>query len=193
VSCVSLIASLARRDNLEFLQWLRQFWDRNYSGEGYDPVARRKGVAAEPPATMAPLAAGRAGGLSAGGTRAGGKTPVGGYRSSSTQPNEATILLQAQVKELSGHLEGLEKERDFYFEKVRFCDNVSRPRSHLILCDGTAARHRNSCAATGRSIRSRRERRCDFEGDTEDPIFHRGTFCLPLIIPRLLTPQAGRL
>lgn len=51
----------------------------------------------------------------------GGKTPVGGYRSGSAQPNEAVQLLQAQVKELSAHLEGLEKERDFYFEKVSFC------------------------------------------------------------------------
>ncbi len=30
-------------------------------------------------------------------------------------------LLQAQLKEMGGHLEGLEKERDFYFEKVSFC------------------------------------------------------------------------
>lgn len=33
--------------------------------------------------------------------------------------NEAVQHLQTQVKELSTHLEGLEKERDFYFEKVR--------------------------------------------------------------------------
>jgi len=99
---------------------MKRFWDSNFGGEGYDPVARRKGVPMEAPATMAPLATGRPGGLSAGGSRTGGKTPIGGYRSASTQPNEAVMLLQNQVKELSGHLEGLEKERDFYFEKVRF-------------------------------------------------------------------------
>jgi len=42
-----------------------------------------------------------------------------GTRSASTQPNEAVQQLTVQVKELSAHLEGLEKERDFYFNKLR--------------------------------------------------------------------------
>jgi microtubule-associated protein, RP/EB family len=71
------------------------------------------------PATVAPLATGRStSGLGVGGGRAGGKTPVGGFRSGSAQPNEAIQQLQLQIKDLNGHLEGLEKERDFYFEKV---------------------------------------------------------------------------
>jgi len=37
------------QDNLEFLQWIKKFWDRNYSGEPYDPVGRR-GASNEPPA-----------------------------------------------------------------------------------------------------------------------------------------------
>lgn len=98
---------------------MKRFWDQNYGGQGYDPVARRKGVPMEPPATIAPLATGGSrANLNVGGTRSGGKTPIGGHRSGSTQPNEAVQALQNQVKELSGHLEGLEKERDFYFEKV---------------------------------------------------------------------------
>ncbi|KAF5380791.1 hypothetical protein D9757_007137 [Collybiopsis confluens] len=109
------------QDNLEFLQWIKRFWDQNYGGQGYDPVARRKGAPTDSPATIAPLAAGggRTAGLNVGGTRAGGRTPISGHRSGSTQPNEAVQLLQAQVKEMSVHLEGLEKERDFYFEKLR--------------------------------------------------------------------------
>ena len=31
------------QDNLEFLQWMKGFFDRNYSGQDYDPVARRSG------------------------------------------------------------------------------------------------------------------------------------------------------
>lgn len=88
----------------------------------------------EVPATVAPLNAGRSGsstgGLSAGGARAGGRTPVGGFRSGSAQPNEAVQLLQVQVKELNSHLEGLEKERDFYFEKVR---KMMIPRDLLLV------------------------------------------------------------
>lgn len=57
------------RDNLEFLQWVKRFWDANYGGQGYDPVARRKGAPADPPATIAPLGPSTSRtGLSAGGT-----------------------------------------------------------------------------------------------------------------------------
>lgn len=37
------------QDNLEFLQWLKKFWDRNFPGDVYDAVARR-GAANEPAA-----------------------------------------------------------------------------------------------------------------------------------------------
>ncbi|KAF9944848.1 hypothetical protein BGZ72_001910 [Mortierella alpina] len=35
------------QDNLEFLQWLKKFWDRNFPGDHYDAVARR-GASNEP-------------------------------------------------------------------------------------------------------------------------------------------------
>ena len=98
---------------------MKRFWDSNYGGHAYDAVARRKGVPVESSATVAPLSTPASAALGVGGGRAGGRTPVGGFRSGSAQSNEAVSQLQAQVKELSTHLEGLEKERDFYFEKVR--------------------------------------------------------------------------
>lgn len=110
------------RDNLEFLQWMKRFWDSNFGGQGYDAVARRRGAPADTPATIAPLApasSSRSTGLGVGGgLRSGGKTPISGHRSGSTQPSEALQNLQAQLREMSTHLEGLEKERDFYFAKV---------------------------------------------------------------------------
>ena len=106
------------RDNLEFLQWIKRFWDSNYGGQGYDAVARRRGAPTDTPATIAPLSGPRsASGLGATG-RSGGKTPISGHRAGSTQPNEAMQSLQAQLQEMSTHMEGLEKERDFYFAKV---------------------------------------------------------------------------
>ncbi|KAE9394468.1 microtubule binding protein [Gymnopus androsaceus JB14] len=118
---VEKLVKCKMQDNLEFLQWIKRFWDQNYGGQGYDPVARRKGAPTDTPATIAPLSTGnsRAGGLNVGASRAGGRTPISGHRSGSTQPNEAVQHLQAQLKEMGGHLEGLEKERDFYFEKLR--------------------------------------------------------------------------
>jgi RP/EB family microtubule-associated protein len=116
---VEKLVKCKMQDNLEFLQWMKRFWDANYGGHPYDPVARRKGVPMEAPATVAPLAPARSNpsGLNVGAVRSGGRTPIGG-RAGSTQP-EAVQQLHAQVKDLSNHLEGLEKERDFYFEKLR--------------------------------------------------------------------------
>ena len=109
---------------MEFLQWLKRFWDSNYGGQPYDAVGRRKGAPMEP-ATVAPLSTPiSAAALSVAGRAGGGRTPVGGFRSGSAQSNEAVSQLQAQVKELSTHLEGLEKERDFYFEKVCKLENM---------------------------------------------------------------------
>lgn len=31
------------QDNLEFLQWMKRFFDIKYNGSGYDPLTRRKG------------------------------------------------------------------------------------------------------------------------------------------------------
>ena len=120
----SVIRLTGIRDNLEFLQWIKRFWDQNYQGHGYDPVSRRRGAPTDTPVTIAPLAPTQRGGLgpslsTAGGSRVGGRTPISGHRSASTQPNEAIQALQAQLKEMSTHMEGLEKERDFYFAKVR--------------------------------------------------------------------------
>ncbi len=80
-------------------------------------MARRRGAPTDTPSTIATLAPTARGGGHAPVGRAGGKTPIGGHRAGS-QPNEAVLNLQAQLKEMSTHLEGLEKERDFYFAKV---------------------------------------------------------------------------
>ncbi|KAJ6471286.1 microtubule binding protein [Mycena vitilis] len=119
------------QDNLEFLQWLRKFWDANYAGGEYDAIGRRKGDAALPPSSHAASshtsrapASSHTTSLStravaahngAAGARAGGRTPVGGAR---VTPAELQAL-HAQVAELGGQVEGLERERDFYFEKLR--------------------------------------------------------------------------
>lgn len=45
---------------------------------------------------------------------------MSGHRAGSAAAvnHEQVLNLQAQLKEMSAHLEGLEKERDFYFAKV---------------------------------------------------------------------------
>ncbi|KAF8649003.1 hypothetical protein AX16_006117 [Volvariella volvacea WC 439] len=120
------------QDNLEFLQWIKRFWDANYGGQPYDPVARRKGVPVDTPSTIAPLTTPASASRSTsanlhvgGGTgRAGGKTPIGGHRSASAASNEAIHYLQNQIKDLGAQLEGCEKERDFYFFKLRKIEDM---------------------------------------------------------------------
>ncbi|CAE6479352.1 unnamed protein product [Rhizoctonia solani] len=120
---VEKLVKCKMQDNLEFLQWLRRFWESAYSGQPYDPVARRRGAPADPPTTIAPLRAGPGhAGLSASTTArgpAGRKTPVGAGRTGSAAGGAELQAARDQIKELSAHLEGLEKERDFYFAKLR--------------------------------------------------------------------------
>ena len=117
-----------RRDNLEFLQWIKKFWDANYGGQPYDPVGRRRNAPTDTPATIAAIGGGTrhasGAGLHASGARPGGRTPVGGPRAGSAQSNEQLQALRSQLAEMSTHLEGLEKERDFYFSKVRIASVI---------------------------------------------------------------------
>ncbi|KAH9480097.1 Microtubule-associated protein RP/EB family member 1 [Psilocybe cubensis] len=135
---VEKLVKCKMQDNLEFLQWMKRFWDANYGGQGYDAVARRKGAPMEGPATVAPLNTSRATpavGLGVG-ARTGGRTPIGGHRSGSALSNEAVQHLQEQVKELSSHLEGLEKERDFYFEKLRDIEILVQAQMETLESEG---------------------------------------------------------
>jgi hypothetical protein len=148
---------------------MKRFWDTNYPGHPYDPVARRRGQSTDTPATLAPIASSRATnvpGIAA--ARSGGKTPVGGHRSGSASAvnHEQVLGLQAQLKEMSAHLEGLEKERDFYFAKVCVRSSFLLSEARVFLCIflaltrfcRLATRYRDLGAATDGRSRKRRPR-----------------------------------
>jgi hypothetical protein len=104
----------------------------------------------------------------------GGKTPVGGPRATaaSNNNNVAVQALTAQVAEMSLGVEALEKERDFYFEKVRVAldpsvDCVFDP----LWCHPRAApRHRDPGAAADGGARGGGSGRRDVARDSEDPV-----------------------
>lgn len=82
------------------MQWIKRFWDQNCPGTPYDPAARRKGAPTDTPHTLAPVAPRKVGGpgLTAGGGRPGGKTPVGGKDiQQSAEPRLVLIFLLLQV------------------------------------------------------------------------------------------------
>lgn len=122
-------------DNLEFLQWMKRYYDINYNGEGYDAVGRRKGQD-----LFYILGGGKVGG--SGGTKAdvkpkstassgaskigAGAKPkaavtaaVAGKKSAEAGANADVKQLQSELSEAKLNMDTLEKERDFYFGKLR--------------------------------------------------------------------------
>ncbi|XP_037046928.1 microtubule-associated protein RP/EB family member 1 isoform X5 [Bradysia coprophila] len=136
------------QDNFEFLQWFKKFFDANYDGKEYDASAAREnlpmglGVGSTsklnssgppkrtaiatatapkakpivPTRTVAPVSRAPAGGL-------GSKPKVAGHESNGGAHNAVNSHqideLSNQVMDMKLNLEGLEKERDFYFSKLR--------------------------------------------------------------------------
>lgn len=97
------------QDNLEFLQWTKRYWDMNFPDQDYDAVARRKGGGLPPAGGPAPRVA------SAGAGARRGVTPTAGR----PKPSAASAALQQENATLKETVVGLERERDFYFNKLR--------------------------------------------------------------------------
>lgn len=105
------------QDNLEFLQWTKRYWDQYFPGGEYDAVARRRGSGAPPPSSApAPRAP-------AGGAARRGVTPTTGARvpkaAAAGGGGAASAALHAENNTLKETVAGLERERDFYFSKLR--------------------------------------------------------------------------
>lgn len=107
------------QDNLEFLQWTKRFWDQYYPGGDYDAVGRRKGAPVPGGAPGGGAARSAAG--SAAARRVGGTTPSGGARlkPGGVGGGAASAALTAENNQLKETVVGLERERDFYFSKLR--------------------------------------------------------------------------
>ncbi|EXJ85457.1 RP/EB family microtubule-associated protein [Capronia coronata CBS 617.96] len=113
---VESLVKCKMQDNLEFLQWSKRFWDQYFPGHDYDAVARRKGAGA--PAAPAPAAARTSTGTST--TRKPGTTPVNRTAPRAIGASTAgTTALKQENEQLKEAIAGLEKERDFYFSKLR--------------------------------------------------------------------------
>lgn len=112
---VEQLVKCKMQDNLDFLQWTKKFWDQYFPGGDYDAVGRRKGGAMPSggPAARAPA--------STGARRAGGVTPTAGPRvgAKATGGGAVNAALQQENATLKETVVGLERERDFYFSKLR--------------------------------------------------------------------------
>jgi RP/EB family microtubule-associated protein len=150
------------QDNFEFVQWFKKFFDANYKGDPYDAIEARGGVplgspgmAGKPMHRVAPSTtsqiASRTKPSPAMGRNTNMNSGVGMVRpqpsavrtSPSNISNRSPIdssqieILSAQLAETKLNLEGLEKERDFYFGKLRdievFCQEQEGVESNAAL------------------------------------------------------------
>uniref|UniRef100_A0A5F4VSX2 Microtubule-associated protein RP/EB family member 1 n=2 Tax=Callithrix jacchus TaxID=9483 RepID=A0A5F4VSX2_CALJA len=121
------------QDNSEFVQWFKKFFDANYDGKDYDPVAARQGQeTVVAPSLLAPAlnkpkkplsssSAAPQRPISTQRTAAAPKAGPGVLRKNpgvGSGDDEAAELMQ-QVNVLKLTVEDLEKEKDFYFGKLR--------------------------------------------------------------------------
>merc|ERR1740128_1564583 len=117
------------QDNFEFLQWFKKFFDANYGGQEYDALEIRGGEevgsSSKPGRPMGGSAPRPAMGS---GMPKRSPAPRPSGMSSRTQNGGGGISadaqaqiddLNTQVMEMKLTIEGLEKERDFYFGKLR--------------------------------------------------------------------------
>uniref|UniRef100_A0A2C9K0S9 Microtubule-associated protein RP/EB family member 1 n=1 Tax=Biomphalaria glabrata TaxID=6526 RepID=A0A2C9K0S9_BIOGL len=124
------------QDNFEFVQWFKRFFDANYGGQEYDPVTARGGeqlgqVAKTGAINKAPTAKPSVSKTSQPPpqriVKQPSKSPASNLvRRSPGAPNhsaggDSQVIeeLKGQIEQLNIDKEGLEKERDFYFNKLR--------------------------------------------------------------------------
>jgi len=126
------------QDNFEFIQWFKKFFDANYGGQEYDALAMRGGEqvggakqggsAAKPGAGARPAMSSMPK-RSAGAPSSRAPPSTGASRPAPRATNGTGgggAQAQAQIEDLNNQMmemkltvEGLEKERDFYFGKLR--------------------------------------------------------------------------
>lgn len=125
------------QDNFEFGQWFKKFFDTNYDGKQYDPEGRRGGAVVMPAGSVGPAAAKAVAAAPAAARPSPGsaqpkKKPVEVSPAKSRAAAAPAALAkkagnvaqksddgQNQTTELQLTIDGLEKERDFYFGKLR--------------------------------------------------------------------------
>ncbi|KAG7521437.1 hypothetical protein JOB18_048438 [Solea senegalensis] len=115
------------QDNFEFVQWFKKFFDANYDGNEYDPVAARQGQDAMPTPTQATSALNKPPkkALNQAPQRppvakvAPKLAPVSAKKSGSGGVDEERAELLTELDSLKSTIHDMEKERDFYFGKLR--------------------------------------------------------------------------
>ncbi|XP_061126991.1 microtubule-associated protein RP/EB family member 3-like isoform X2 [Syngnathus typhle] len=110
------------QDNFEFLQWFKKFFDANYDGKEYDPLLLRQGLEGTPPPPNAgPIRTSPTAPKIVPPPQRQINAPAARRNPAVTRNGGDSELLELnqQLLDMKLILGGLEKERDFYFGKLR--------------------------------------------------------------------------
>uniref|UniRef100_A0A8C1MVT5 Microtubule-associated protein RP/EB family member 1 n=1 Tax=Cyprinus carpio TaxID=7962 RepID=A0A8C1MVT5_CYPCA len=113
------------QDNFEFVQWFKKFFDANYDGKDYDPVEARQGQDTMPqpnpsmPALSKPKKIMNAAPQRAAVAKVTPKMVPSSARRPGPGGDEERAELIQELNILKSTIQDMEKERDFYFGKLR--------------------------------------------------------------------------
>ncbi|KAM9703959.1 microtubule-associated protein RP/EB family member 3-like isoform 2-T3 [Menidia menidia] len=110
------------QDNFEFLQWFKKFFDANYDGKDYDPLQMRQGQEGTPPPPHpGPMRTSPTAPKSVPPPQRQINIPPARRTAPMTRNggDAELIELNQQIMDMKLTIDGLEKERDFYFGKLR--------------------------------------------------------------------------
>jgi len=114
------------QDNFEFIQWFKKFFDANYQGGEYDALGARGNVDVGGPAPMKAVTNGASRMPARSQAPRSRPAPPASNRTPMRPGGVSSAAVNAQIDDLTNQLmeskltiEGLEKERDFYFSKLR--------------------------------------------------------------------------
>ncbi|XP_077583423.1 microtubule-associated protein RP/EB family member 1-like [Stigmatopora nigra] len=115
------------QDNFEFVQWFKKFFDANYDKREYDPVEARQGqdTAPLPNAGTSAFnkppkkAFSRAPGKPPVATVSPKVVPIANRKTASATGNRDGAEVVSEMEDLRCAIQDIEKERDFYFGKLR--------------------------------------------------------------------------
>ncbi|XP_045158646.1 microtubule-associated protein RP/EB family member 1-like isoform X2 [Mercenaria mercenaria] len=137
------------QDNFEFVQWFKKFFDANYQGQEYDALGARDGqqlgssgkAAQKPKSQMSQLSKGGSKVTASSKTTTTQRSPAAPQRAPAQKPAPVNShhasgdtaklhALEGQLSELRFTVDGLEKERDFYFGKLRDIEIICQEDEH---------------------------------------------------------------
>uniref|UniRef100_A0A6M2DRH7 Putative microtubule-binding protein involved in cell cycle control n=1 Tax=Xenopsylla cheopis TaxID=163159 RepID=A0A6M2DRH7_XENCH len=120
------------QDNFEFMQWFKKFFDANFDGSDYDALKMREGAQMGSASGNRGMIAKKTPAPRVEPNKLKSATAANNSRVSTVKPKPGAPMsrgasgdagkveeLTTQVFDLKLNVEGLEKERDFYFSKLR--------------------------------------------------------------------------